>query len=177
MFKKILLAIGVVIVMVLAYAATRPDTFRVERTAVINAAPDRVFAQINDLHNWPTWSVWEKKDPAMKKSFGGAAAGQGATYGWEGNSNVGTGRMEIVESVPDSKVRIKLDFVEPIEGHNFADLVLRTEGAGTRIIWSMDGPSPFISKLMGVIFDMDKMIGKDFEDSLSNLKQVVEKQA
>jgi hypothetical protein len=176
MLKKIVIALAVLIAIVLIYAATKPDTFRVERSAVMNAAPEKVFAQLNDLHNWQAWSTWERKDPNMKKTFSGAASGVGAVYGWEGNKDVGKGSMAIAESSLNQKVQIKLDFIEPFEGHNIADLVLQPEGVGTRVVWSMYGPSPFVAKVMGLLFDMDKMIGNDFEDSLANLKQVVEKQ-
>ena len=175
MLIKVILALVVAIAIVLIYASTRPDTFSIERSAVMNAAPDKVFAQINDLHNWAAWSAWEKKDPNMKKTFSGAAAGKGAVYGWEGNGNVGKGSMEITESIPASKVQIKLDFISPFEGHNVANLELQPEGTGTRVVWSMSGPMALIPKVMGLFFSMDKMIGKDFEDSLANLKQIVEK--
>jgi len=175
MLIKIAIALVVVIALVLIYAATRPDTFRVERSAVMNAAPEKVFAQINDLHNWAAWSAWEKKDANMKKTFSGAASGKGAIYGWEGNNNVGKGSMTITESLPATKVQIKLDFIAPFEGHNMADIVLQPEGNGTRVVWSMYGTMAFIPKVMGLFFSMDKMIGKDFEDSLASLKQVVEK--
>ncbi|MEQ1590148.1 MAG: SRPBCC family protein [Gallionella sp.] len=175
MLIKIIIAVVVVIAVILIYASTKPDTFTVERSAVINAVPEKVFAQINDLHNWTAWSTWEKMDPQMKKTYSGAASGVGAMYAWEGNKKVGKGSMEITESVPDSKVQIKLDFIEPFEGHNMADLVLQAQGDGTRVNWKMYGPSPFVTKLFGVFVNMDKMIGKDFEDSFANLKQVTEK--
>jgi carbon monoxide dehydrogenase subunit G len=176
MLIKIALSIFAVIVLVLIYAVTRPDTFRVERSVLINATPEKVFVLINDLHKWAAWSTWEKMDPSMKKAHSGAVVGKGAIYSWEGNSKVGKGSMEITESLPSSKVQIKLDFVAPFEGHNLADIVLQPEGGGTRVVWSMYGPTPFITKVMGLFLDMDEVIGKDFEDSLTNLKQVVEKQ-
>ncbi len=159
---------------VLLYAAMQPDTFCVERSIVINAAPNKVFAQINDLHNWQGWSAWEKKDPNMKKTHSGAAQGVGAIYAWDGDKNVGKGSMTISESIPNSKVQIKLDFVTPMEGHNMADMVLQPQDSGTQVVWSMYGPSPYIAKLFGVFVNMDQMIGKDFENSLAGLKRVSE---
>lgn len=175
MLIKIALALVALLAIVLIYAAMQPDTFRVERSARIDAAPEKVFAQINDLHNWKDWSAWEKKDPNMKKTFSGAASGMGAVYAWEGDKNVGKGSMEIVASLAASKVQLKLDFVAPMEGHNLVDIVLQPQGGGTQVFWSMYGPSPFLSKLFGVFVNLDKMIGKDFEDSLAGLKQVSEK--
>jgi uncharacterized protein YndB with AHSA1/START domain len=175
MFKKILIAIVVAIAAVLIYAATRPDTFRVERTASIKAPPEKVFALINDFKRWDAWSPWEKKDPAMRRAFGDATSGKGASYTWEGNSEVGMGRMEIAESVPPSRVSIRLEFVKPFEARNTVDFVLHPKGETTQVTWAIYGPSPYISKLIGIFLDMDSMIGKDFETGLADLKAVAEK--
>src|SRR5262249_33220276 len=108
----------VVIAGVLIYAATRPASFRVQRSASIKAPPDKIFAMINDLKAWAGWSPYEKKDPAMQRTFGAITAGKGATYAWRGDGNVGEGRMEIVETAPPNKILIKLDFLKPFEAHN-----------------------------------------------------------
>src|SRR5215475_8994740 len=112
MWKKILLVIVVLIAGVLVYAATTPDTMHVERSASIDASPDKVLPLINDFHQWTGWSPWEKLDPQMKRTYSGAASGPGAVYEWSGNSDVGSGRMEIT-SVSADKVAINLDFNEP----------------------------------------------------------------
>jgi hypothetical protein len=164
----------VVVAGVLGYAATRPDTLHVERSATINAPADRIAPLISDLHRWKEWSAYETKDPAMKRTYGGANAGVGAVYAWEGDSNVGSGRMEIVEA-SSSKVRLKLDFISPLEGHNVAEFALEPSGNSTNVRWVMEGPSPYIGKLLGVFIDMDKMVGRDFETGLANLKAIAEK--
>ncbi len=174
MLKLILILIVLAIIVILVYASTRPDTFRVERSASFKATPDKVFAQINDFHNWAAWSAWERMDPAMSKNFSGAASGVGAKYAWQGNNKVGQGSMEITESTPNSEVMVKLDFLSPMEAHNIAEFTIQPDGDGTRLTWAMYGPAPFISKLFGVFVNMDKMIGKDFEVSLANLKTVAE---
>jgi uncharacterized protein YndB with AHSA1/START domain len=175
MFKKIALVVVLLIVVLLAYAATMPDTFLVQRSASINAPPEKVFALIQDFHHWPSWSPWEKKDPAMKKTHSGAAQGKGASYAWDGNSEVGQGRMEITEAVSPSKVVIKLDFLKPFEGHNIAEFTLDAKGAATTVTWAMHGPNPYIAKVMQIFCSMDSMVGKDFEAGLSNLKTLAEK--
>ncbi|MGY4831468.1 SRPBCC family protein [Sphaerotilaceae bacterium SBD11-9] len=175
MFKKIALVIVALIAAVLLYATTRPDTFSVQRSALIKAPADKVFAQINDFHAWQAWSPWEKLDPGMQRTHSGAPAGKGAAYAWKGNSKVGEGRMEIVESVPASKLSIKLDFIEPFEGHNVADFTLQPQGDATQVTWVMHGPAPYVTKLMGLFVSMDSMIGKDFEAGLANLKTSTEK--
>src|SRR6185436_2103943 len=147
MFKKIAISVVVLIAALLAYAATRPDTFRVERSASIKAPPEKIFPLINDFHKWDAWSPWEKMDPAMKRTHSGAASGKGAVYEWEGNDKVGKGRMEIAESSPPSKVAIKLDFLKPFEAHNTAEFTLEGKGDSTNVKWAMYGPSPYITKL------------------------------
>ncbi|MFA6121148.1 MAG: SRPBCC family protein [Sideroxydans sp.] len=175
MLKLILILVVLAIAAILIIAALKPNAFRVERSALIQATPDKLFPHINDLRNWAAWSTWEKMDPQMKKTYSTNSAGQGATYEWEGNKKVGHGRMTITESVAAAKVVIQLDFIKPFEAHNIGDITLQAQGNSTLVTWAMYGPSPFISKLFGVFVSMDKMIGKDFEDSLANLKAVVEK--
>jgi len=175
MLILIFILITVTIVAILILASFKPDSFLVERSAILQATPDKVFAHINDLRSWAAWSTWEKMDPQMKKTYSANSVGKGATYEWEGNKKVGHGRMSITDSVPDTKVVIQLDFIKPFEAHNMGELTLQPQNGGTLVTWAMYGPSPFISKLFGVFVSMDKMIGKDFEDSLANLRSVVEK--
>ena len=172
--------IGIIVVLLIAgvllTAATRPDTFIVQRTAVIKSPPDKVFPYINDFERWPAWSPWEKKDPAMKRSYGGTKSGKGAKYAWQGNSDVGQGSMEIADSVAPSRVALKLDFVKPFEAHNNVEFSLRPEAGGaTQVTWKMQGPLPYFAKVIHLVLDMDKMVGADFEAGLANLKSIAEK--
>jgi len=169
----IILVIAVVVVLILA--STKPDSFRVQRSLPIKAPPETLFALINDFHRWGTWSPWETRDPAMKRSFSGPSSGTGAVYAWEGNRNVGSGRMEILESSAPSKIAIKLDFFKPFEGHNTAEFTMLPHGDATDVTWLMHGPLPFMGKIMHVFINMDRMIGKDFEIGLANLKRLTEK--
>ena len=143
----------------LVYAATKPDHFRIERTASIQAPPEKIFAVINDLHNWDAWSPYAKLDPSMKKTISGAATGTGAVYEWDGSSKVGAGRMEITESSPASQVIMKLDFIRPFAAHNIAEFTLQPKGDATNVTWALHGPSPYVSKVMSVFFSMDGMVG------------------
>jgi uncharacterized protein YndB with AHSA1/START domain len=175
MLKTIAIVAAVLIAGVLVYAAAKPDTFRVVRTTAIKAPPEKIFALINDFHAWGAWSPYEKKDPAMKRTYSGAQAGKGTIYEWDGNSNVGSGRMEIVDSSPPSRVAIKLDFAKPIEGHNIAEFTLAPKDDATNVTWAMAGPAPFISKVMQVFINFDRMIGDDFDAGLANLKSAAER--
>jgi uncharacterized protein YndB with AHSA1/START domain len=169
----VVLAIAVAVVLILA--ATKPDTFSVRRAATVKAPPERIFPLINDFHQWGTWSPYEHKDPAMKRTYSGADSGKGAVYAWDGNKNVGSGRMEILEASMPSKIVIKLDFFTPFEGHNTAEFTMLPQGDVTNLTWLMHGPAPFMSKLMQVFINIDKMIGKDFEAGLANIKTISEK--
>lgn len=159
----------------LSYVATRPDSFRIERSITINAPAVKIFPFIDNFQLWEEWSPWEKVDPALRRSYTGAARGKGAVYVWEGNREVGRGRMEIVESAPASLVLIKIDFEEPFTAHNTIKFDLERQGAATKVIQAMYGPSPFLSKLMGVFFNMEKMVGGKFEEGLASLKTLAEK--
>jgi Polyketide cyclase / dehydrase and lipid transport len=175
---KTLAIIGVVVVVAIAgillYAATKPDSFRVQRVVLINAPSDKVFPLINDMKAWTVWSPYEKKDPAMKRTYGAVTAGKGATYAWDGDKNVGQGSMEIVESSP-RKIVLKLDFLKPFEAHNMGEFLLEPKGDSTSVTWAIYGPSPYMSKVIGTFMDFDDMIGRDFEKGLADLKAAAEK--
>lgn len=176
--KKILLTVAAVlaaiIIIILIIASTKPDTFRVERTITIKAPAESIYVFINDFHRWSQWSPFEKLDTAMKKTFSGKTQGVGAIYEWEGNSNAGSGRMEIIESSP-SKIVVQLDFLKPFEGHNTAEFTISPNGDVCNVTWAMYGPNQFIGKVMGIFFDMDSMLGKNFSSGLEMLKAQVEK--
>lgn len=177
--RKFLTIVGAVVLAsiaaILIYAATRPDSFRVERSASLNAPPEKIFPYIDGLKRWTEWSPYEGRDPAMKRTYSGAESGKGAVYEWDGNDQVGKGRMEIVDSTPPHRVVIKLDFLKPFEGHNMAELTVEPKGGQTIVTWAMYGPSTFMTKLVGTFMDMDDMIGRDFAAGLAKLKTVVEK--
>ena len=168
----IVLAVAIAIVLILA--AAKPDAFSVRRATTVRAPAEKIFALINDFHRWGTWSPYEARDPAMKRSYSGPANGVGAVYGWDGNNNVGAGRMEILDASAPAKIVIKLDFFKPFEGHNTAEFTILPQGDATDVRWVMHGPAPFMSRLMQVFINIDRMIGKDFEIGLANLKRLTE---
>jgi uncharacterized protein YndB with AHSA1/START domain len=169
----VVLAIAIAIVLILA--ATKAETFSVQRAISVKAPAEKIFPLIDDFHQWKAWSPYENKDPAMKRSYSGAASGKGAVYGWEGNNNVGSGRMEILEASAPGKIVIKLDFFTPFEAHNTAEFTMLPQGDATSLTWLMHGPASLKSKVMQVFINLDQMIGKDFEIGLANLKNLAEK--
>jgi hypothetical protein len=176
MLKKFLVGAGVVIALFVAVVATRTSTYHVERKAEVAAPADVVFAEVNDLHNWAAWSPWEKLDPAMQRTFEGAAAGVGAVYSWSStNQDVGKGKMTVSESVPGQKVGIQLEFFEPFENVAHVTFSLASAGTGSSVTWAMDGEHIFVGKAMCMFMDCDTILGADFDKGLASLKVVAER--
>jgi uncharacterized protein YndB with AHSA1/START domain len=179
MLKKALVAIVAIIIvancLVLLYAATKPDTFRIEYATRIDASPEKIFPYVNNLASYRQWSPWEEKDPDMKGTLYGPAAGKGAAFEWAGNSAVGVGRMEILESEAPSKVVYDLHFKEPFDGHHTADIVITGDAGASTVTWAVYGDDPFFAKVMTVFFDREKMIVDDFRKGLDKLKALAEK--
>jgi hypothetical protein len=179
MLKILGIIVGVLLLAaggIAAYAAvTQPDSFRVSRSLDISAPPEKIYPILTDFRRSGEWSPYEKLDPDMKRIYSGPATGKGAAYAWDGDSNAGAGRMEIVEATPGQSVTLKLDFIRPFEGSNVVDYKLQPKGPATQVSWDMHGPMPFLSKVICVFVDLDKMIGKDFETGLASLKSLAEK--
>ncbi len=174
MIKIILVVLAVLAAGVLLLASMRPDSFRVQRSLKISAPPEKILPLINDFHQWGVWSPYERLDPNMKRKYAGSSSGRGAVYEWDGIGRAGKGRMEIIEALPTRTV-IKLDFSKPFTAHDIAEFNARAEGGSTQLTWSMDGPAPMMTKVMGLFVNMDRMVGADFETGLANLKSVSEK--
>jgi hypothetical protein len=174
MFKKILIALIIIIAGFALIVAMQPSEFRVTRPATIAAATKDLFAQVNDFHNWEAWSPWAKLDPEAKITFEGAAAGTGAICTWSGNDKVGEGRMTLVESRPDELVRIQLEFVKPLASKGTSEFTFKPQGDQTEVTWTMSGQNNFIGKAICLFMNMDKTVGANLEKGLAQLKSVVE---
>jgi uncharacterized protein YndB with AHSA1/START domain len=175
MLVKILIVINLLLVGVLVVAATKPDTLRVERSIVINAPPAKIFALLDDFHQWPQWAPQDRDDSSMTRNYSGAASGVGAVSEWRGKVATGHGRMEITESIPDSRVVARTDFLKPFVAHNENQFTLQPEGATTRVTWTMQGRNRYLMKVMSVFVNMDNQAGKHFETGLKSLKVAAEK--
>jgi len=174
MIKKIAAVLAALVAVVLVLATTKPDAFQVQRSATVSAPPDSVWPYLDDFHRWRAWSPWEGLDPVMTRTFSGADSGAGAIYAWSGNKKVGTGRMEITGAQSPTTLTIALDFLTPFESHNTTVFSLRPAGDSTVVTWTMTGPNTYFGKVMSVFVSMDRLVGKDFEAGLANLKTVVE---
>ena len=168
------LALAVLFVGLLVYASTKPNVFRIERSITIHSPSEPIFEILSDFHRSIHWSPWEKMDPNASMTHSGTARGFGAIYEWDGNNKVGKGRQEIREATSPSKVLIQLDFFRPFQARNTAEYTLTPQGNATHVNWAMYGPQPFMNKVMCLFMNMDKLVGKDFETGLANLKSHVE---
>jgi hypothetical protein len=177
MLKKVVLALAVAVVGFAAVVASRPSTFRVERSITIAAPVELPFGIVNDFHQWRFWSPWEAMDPKMKKTFDGPYAGPGAIYAWSGNDQVGKGKMTILESKPYESIRIQLEFLEPWAATNLTTFTYQPVPEGIQMTWAMEGQNSFVGKAFSMFADMDGMIGKDFENGLATIKTLTEKEA
>lgn len=174
MLWYVLLGLAAVIVVFLLVASRQPNEFRVTRTGLVNAPPEAVFRHVNDLHLWQQWSPWAKRDPNCEIAYDGPNTGEGAKFAWNGNKEVGEGKMLIIESTPHKLIAIRLDFIKPMRATNTAEFKFEPEGTGTKVTWSMFGKNNFVGKIFHLVVDCDKMIGEDFEQGLANLKSVAE---
>lgn len=178
LFIKLLIVIAVMLVVFVIVVSFQPAAFRVTRSAKMNALPESIFPHINDLRAWKTWSPWEKMDPAMKATFESAStSGVGATYRWSGNRQVGEGRMTIIESEPDKRVLMKLEFLKPFVATNAAEFTITPDGSSTVVTWTMTGRNNFMFKAVSLFMNCEKMVGPQFEEGLGNLTKIVERSA
>lgn len=177
MLKKIFLGLALILIVFAIVVATRPPDYRVDRSILVSAPPEAVFAEVNDFHRWEAWNPWDKIDPQMKQSYEGAASGVGAKYSWAGNKDVGEGRMTIIESKPSELIRIQMDFLKPFAGTSLAEFSFKPQGDKTSVTWSMSGKNNFVGKAISLFCNMDKMIGDQFDKGLADLKTISEKRS
>ena len=175
----LVLGIGAVmiaaVIIVLILAATKPNSFRVERSIEIAAPAAKIFPYFEDLRQQRLWSPWDQKDPGMKRTYSGAEKGVGAVYAWDGNKEIGAGRQEITSVTPHSKIEANIDFFRPMQVSNHIEYILCPAGNGTNVTWAIYGPMPFMSKIMSIFMSFDKMVGNEFEKGLLQLKGLAEK--
>ncbi|MGA2103112.1 MAG: SRPBCC family protein [Candidatus Sulfotelmatobacter sp.] len=175
MILRIVAIVAVLIAGVLLYAASKPNTFLIQRSITINAPPDRIFALVNDFHNWSVWAPQDKDDPTLTRTYSGPVSGKGAVSEWIGSGSSGRGRMSIVESQPPRNISVKVDFVKPFEAHNVNDFTIEPQGTLTTVTWRMQGTNVYAMKVMSIFLNMDRFMGKHFEAGLANLKAAAER--
>jgi hypothetical protein len=170
-----LYALGVLIMVALLFAASRPTHFAYTRSATMAAGPEAVFAEVNDFHRWGAWSPWARLDPHMVSTYNGPKTGPGATFGWSSERMlVGSGYMTITELDPAHSITIDHRFRRPFDVKSTAHFTFEPAQEGTLVTWAVKGNYGLLSKIVSVFVNMDKRIGADFERGLAALKRVVE---
>jgi carbon monoxide dehydrogenase subunit G len=176
MFKTLALVALAGVAVLLVAAAFRPDTFRVQRTLRIAAPPAAIHPLINNMARMNSWNPFVKKDPNLQGRYRGPAEGPGAAYDFAGNREVGKGTVEITGSTP-GRITMLLHMQEPMAGRNAIEFLLVPQGNATEVTWAMQGPSPYVARLMGLVFNMDRMVGGSFDAGLADLKALAEGRA
>ncbi len=170
----VVLGLAVALLAFLSYVQAQPAVFRVSRSSIIDAPAATIFPLVNNVHTMQDWSPWAKLDPNCELTFSGPEAGTGARYTWSGNDAIGAGSCEVIESIPDQRVRSRLQFVRPFEDESEVQFTLQPAPAGTQVTWEMTGQQNFFGKLIGLFLDCEAMVGADFESGLANLKSIAE---
>ncbi|UUO08880.1 SRPBCC family protein [Blastopirellula sp. J2-11] len=173
----VVVALVILVVIVVIAAMMQPNEFTVQRSLPISAPPEIVFSHINDLKKWEAWSPWEKLDPDMRKTYTDNVVGEGASYSWDGDSNIGEGSLTIVKSTPDQQIDMDLKFIRPFACENDVVFTFVPNAGQTTITWKMDGKNTFFSKVMCLFMSMDNMVGSQFAEGLENLKKIAEEEA
>lgn len=174
MIFRIIFILAILIAAVLAFAATKPKTVHLQRSIIIKAPPQKIFALLDDFHNWPAWAPSDKDDPKMLRTFAGASAGVGAVSDWKGTGSSGAGRMAITESIPDTSVTVAVDFTKPFVAHNVNVFTLSPAADSTSVTWNFAGTNVYMMKLMSIFVSPERFMGKHFEAGLANLKAAAE---
>lgn len=171
------LTAAILVGLVVAYAATRPDTFKVARSIAIAAPPEHIFPLINDLRRFSSWSPFDKKDPDMARVYSGPEAGPGQRLDWDGDAEIGKGYLAIVAASPASRVDMELNMIKPMKAQNLVTFTLVPQDGATTVTWAMAGSVPLWAKVLHLFVDMDRMCGGEFETGLASLKAMAERAA
>jgi uncharacterized protein YndB with AHSA1/START domain len=175
MVFKIVLSVAVVIVAILVFAATKPNSFRVQRSITIHASQEKVFSFINDLHAWDAWSGDNGGDQTVQKSYSGPVSGTAAMAEWHGSGRTGSARMTITESVPPAKVSVMVDWIKPFKAHNLNEFTIHDRGGEAEVTWSIQASNLYAMRLIGVFVDMQSEFAKHMDSGLKNLKSAAER--
>ncbi len=171
-FKRILIGLAALALLLAAVGLALPSQFRIERSLAIAAPADSVYPLIAAPAQWQRWSVWNQRDPEMKIEYGGPAAGAGARWSWQSETE-GSGKMEFTDAVPGQLLTYRLSFPE-FDMESTGHLRIEPQGRGVRVTWSNEGDMGMnpVNRWFG--FFMDRMVGPDFEAGLANLKRLAE---
>jgi hypothetical protein len=170
MWIRIAAVVVLLLIVLVVFIATRPADFKLSRSRTLSAPANVIWASVNDFHQWPAWSPWEKIDPELKREYSGPPEGTGSSYFWSSeNAKAGVGRMTITDAQPSQSVSIRLEFIKPFTATNSVKFEFVPSASGTNVTWSMTGRRNFMMKAFCIFMNMKKMVGPDFERGLANL--------
>jgi hypothetical protein len=173
--RKILAVVGGLLLLILIAAGFQPDEYRYSRSLMMKASSGKIYTQVNNLQNWNNWSPWAQLDPNAKMIYEGPKSGKGAMMAWDGNRNVGKGRMMITNAEWNRRIVYVLDFIKPMDGTATSEIKIEPQpGRQTLVTWSMYGQNNYMGKLMSLVFNCESMMNKQFDQGLANLQAVVE---
>jgi uncharacterized protein YndB with AHSA1/START domain len=170
---KIFLTLVVIVGVMFAISTALPIDYRVTRSTTIAASASEIFPHVNDFHKWKQWTPWLDDDPAATVTIEGSP-GKDATYKWSGNNKVGEGKMTLIESEPNERVKVKLEFLRRMPATADAEFTFKADGDKTIVTWTITGERDLIGRAFGSVFGMDMMIGGNFEKGLARMKAVAE---
>lgn len=172
MLKFLLVGIIALVALITFLVARRPNAFRYQRSAVIDAPPDVVFAILNNAKAGEKWSPWFEMDPKAEYHYSEPEEGVGATVSWQGKRS-GAGSLRITESIPNELVRLDFICIKPMSSKAIVDYSLRPEAGGTRIDWAMYGDQTSMGKLINLFIDCEKMVCNTTMKGFENLNKLL----
>lgn len=175
MFKGIFFGLAGILTALLGFVAVQSPDYEIKREITINATADKIFPYLNSSKLAEKWGPWLEVDPDSKMTYSGPDDGVGSKANWDGGKQLGTGSATIVESIPNQKVGIKLEYVAPMNMTQDSEYLISQNGNQSVVVWKVQGKNNFMGRLMCVFMNMDKMVGGMFEKGLNNLKNLVEK--
>lgn len=174
MLIKILVVAVVALCGFLIYVALKPSACTISREIVIQASPEALFSYINNSKKMNDWMPWQDSDPGVKMQYSGPEEGVGSKSSWDSNGKMGVGNAVVIESIPNKSVKTQLTYTKPMEMSQLAEVTLTPVDGATKVKWSVDGHNGFLFRLMGIIMNVEKMVGGEFEKGLAKLKTVAE---
>jgi uncharacterized protein YndB with AHSA1/START domain len=174
MLIRILILLAVALGCFLLYVAMKPGACTISRELDIQASPESLFIYINNSRKMNEWMPWQDSDPGVKMEYSGPDEGVGSKSAWDSPGKMGTGNAVVIESRLNQSVKTQLTYTKPMEMSQIAEVTLTPVEGGTRVKWSVDGHNGFVFKLMGILMNVEKMVGGEFEKGLAKFKSIAE---
>jgi hypothetical protein len=170
--RRLITFLAAIVILVFTVGLILPKTVEIERSIEIEKPVDQIFTQVSNLKNMSTWSPWREYDPDMIITFEGEDGKVGSVYKWTGNNNVGSGDMKVTHIIENERVDLQLNFIEPYASTSNVYFTFADNLGNTLVTWGYHEKAPIPKNLMMVLFGVKKMLSKEFDKGLRNLKEV-----